>query len=188
MIVPDSDTKGRILDASQTLIQERGYHAFSFRDLSEAVGIRSASVHYHYRTKPDLAVALLKRYRGAFVGELAERRTLPPDERLGELAGLFESTHQLGRMCLCGSLASDLETLPPEIRREVAAFYDAVQEWIAQALNEGMEAGVFRKVDSHGTAEALLSLLEGALLSSRVRQSNAPLAAARAWIELSLRA
>lgn len=183
------DTAQRLLDVAQTLIQERGYHAFSFREVADAVGIKSASMHYHFPSKPDLAVALLVRYRTAFVAALT---AVAPDggamDRLEGLVGLFESSHRAGKMCLCGSLAADLGTLPDEVRVEVAAFYDDVTGWISGVLSAGIGAGELRPVDPDSTAEALLGLLEGALLGARVRLDDAPLAAARAWLQASLAA
>ena len=61
-------TATTILDAAQQLAQTRGYNAFSYRDLAERVGIRTASIHYHLPTKGDLGVALVARY-GAFVAD-----------------------------------------------------------------------------------------------------------------------
>jgi len=44
----------RLLDLAQEFIQTCGYNAFSYRDLAEATGITTASIHYHFRTKSDL--------------------------------------------------------------------------------------------------------------------------------------
>lgn len=88
-----SDTAAIILDAAQELAQTRGYNAFSYRDLAERVGIRTASIHYHFPTKADLGVALVARY-GAFVeGALTdlERRTPDAPGRLRGYAALLES-------------------------------------------------------------------------------------------------
>src|SRR5579862_1588267 len=57
-----SSTRDRILDIAQRLIQSRGYNAFSFDDLAEELDIRTASIHYHFPTKADLGIALLRRY------------------------------------------------------------------------------------------------------------------------------
>ena len=56
------NAKEQLLDSAESLIQTRGYNDFSFRDLAESVGISSASVHHHYRTKEALGVAVTSRY------------------------------------------------------------------------------------------------------------------------------
>lgn len=46
----EDDTAEKILDLVQTLIQTRGFNAISYRDVSEVIGIRTASFHYHFQT------------------------------------------------------------------------------------------------------------------------------------------
>ncbi len=57
-----TDTKLKILDTAQELIQKLGVNAMSYADISTAVGIRKASIHYHFPSKEDLLVSLLERY------------------------------------------------------------------------------------------------------------------------------
>ena len=60
--MPRGDTRTQLLDVAQRLVQARSYNAFSFKDLAAEIGIRTASIHYHFRTKGDLGVALMQRY------------------------------------------------------------------------------------------------------------------------------
>src|SRR5262245_64393090 len=64
----EADTRTLILDAAQDLIQRLGANAVSYQHLSEAVGIRKASIHYHFPTKQDLLEALIERYHAYFLG------------------------------------------------------------------------------------------------------------------------
>ena len=57
-----SETAEQILDLAETLIQTRGYSAFSYQDISDALGIRKASIHYHFASKTDLGIAVVDRY------------------------------------------------------------------------------------------------------------------------------
>src|SRR5882672_12243087 len=59
---PRSDTGEQILDLAEALIQTRGYSAFSYQDISDALGIRKASIHYHFPSKTDLGIAVVDRY------------------------------------------------------------------------------------------------------------------------------
>ncbi|WP_345191535.1 TetR/AcrR family transcriptional regulator, partial [Gluconacetobacter tumulicola] len=40
----------------------RSYNVLSFREIAKAVGIKNASMHYHFPTKGDLGAALARRY------------------------------------------------------------------------------------------------------------------------------
>src|SRR5512144_3174565 len=68
---PRSATAEQILDIAETLIQTRSYSAFSYQDIADALGIRKASIHYHFATKADLGVAVVDRYVERFGSALA---------------------------------------------------------------------------------------------------------------------
>ncbi|KFJ90149.1 TetR family transcriptional regulator, partial [Pseudomonas sp. 1-7] len=51
-----------MIQTAENLMRTRGYTAFSYADLSEAVGIRKASIHHHFPTKEDLGAAIVEEY------------------------------------------------------------------------------------------------------------------------------
>ena len=61
-----SKTAEEILDVAEMLIQTRGYSASSYQDISQVLGIRKASIHYHFPSKTDLGVAVIERYAERF--------------------------------------------------------------------------------------------------------------------------
>ena len=67
-----TDTATKLLDAAQHFVQTRGFNAFSYKDLAAAVGIRTASIHYHFPTKGDLGAALMQRYTDELAGVLTK--------------------------------------------------------------------------------------------------------------------
>ena len=59
-----SDTKSAILERAMTLLQTRGFDGFSYKDISEPMGVKNAAIHYHYPSKTDLALAMIEHYQG----------------------------------------------------------------------------------------------------------------------------
>ena len=55
------DTRTKILDVAEELIQRVNVNAMNYKHSSDAVGIRKASIHYHFPKKDDLADELLRR-------------------------------------------------------------------------------------------------------------------------------
>jgi TetR/AcrR family transcriptional repressor of nem operon len=171
-----ASTTERILDTAQALAQVRGYNGFSYADISAELAITKPSIHYHFPTKTQLAEALIARYRRRFD---AARQKAADDaagvrERLTSYARLYaEVFTDGGRMCLCGVFAADAASLPPEVRRATAAFFDDQQRWVAAVFAEaGLPAARAR-----GAAQAFLAALEGALLLARAgapRADQAP--------------
>src|SRR5690606_40708940 len=52
------DTAQQIIDLAEDAIATKGYSAFSFREIAALMGIKSASIHYHFPTKPHLGLAV----------------------------------------------------------------------------------------------------------------------------------
>lgn len=169
-------TRDRILDIAQRLIQSRGYNAFSFKDLAGALGIRTASIHYHFPTKADLGVALLQRYRRRFRQELDQisARADGPTRRLARFAALFERTFKAGnQLCLCGMLSAEAATLPKQVAAEIERFFLETEVWLAEILSSGKrEQHLAFAGSARAQARLLLAMLEGAMVVARgMRQS-----------------
>jgi TetR/AcrR family transcriptional repressor of nem operon len=164
-------TRIRILDVAQRLIQARGFSAFSYADIATEVGIRKASIHHHFPTKGDLALALMTRYREDFSTALAaiSRDHATAAARLDAYQRLFSNVlRDDHRLCMCGMLAADFGALPPEVRSEVRAFFDDNEAWIAAVLGEGKRRRETAYRGSSTThARVVLSALEGAMLVAR---------------------
>jgi len=161
------DTKDRILTLAQEMIQRDGYNGFSFRDIAEHIGIKSASIHYHFPNKADLAAAVARRYTDSFVGALEEGGA--PPRAIRRYADSFRtSLVDQNRMCLCGMLGAEVGTLPPIVRHETRRFFDRNVDWLEHTLLEGQRSGTLVFEDRPRTeATQLLATLEGAMIVAR---------------------
>lgn len=159
-----------LLDAAAALVQTVGYNAFSYRDLADRVGIKTASIHYHFPTKGDLGQALMARYRTSFRAHLddIDRAERDAGGRLRGLVAAFRET-LVGqeRMCMCGMLSSESATLPTAIRAEIAGFFDDTETWVKTVLRDGRQDGNLRVAgEVEVAARTFVAALEGAMLSA----------------------
>ena len=164
-------TSEQILDVAQRLVQAKGWNGFSYADVAAAMGIRKASIHHHFRTKAKLGYVLLFRYREAFREALLfiERQTEDPRYRLERYIQLFGDTLRQQRLCLCGMLAAEYETLPTGVRGQLFDFFDQNEKWLTGILAEGKRLKRLKFTGSPATAARFfLSSLEGAMLVARV--------------------
>jgi TetR/AcrR family transcriptional regulator, transcriptional repressor for nem operon len=168
-----SDTKTAILDAAQQLIQRSGANAMSYQHISEAIGIRKASIHYHFPSKDALLEALIQRYTAYFLGLVDTIIESKRDARakLRAYAELFEATLREGRQdkaCLCGMLGAELSTLASPAAAGVRRFYRENQKRLVRILEEGKAQKQFHyRGDTNVVAEMIFSLLEGGALVAR---------------------
>ena len=163
-------TAERILDTAERLVQVRGFNAFSYADISKALGIQKASLHHHFATKADLGLALVARYRQDFLGALGQIEADSDDAlvRLERYAELYGSVLRKKRMCMCGMLAADVATLPKGMRESVAEFFAENEQWLTGVLETGQSKGQLQLDATAGSLAAFfVSSLEGAMLVAR---------------------
>jgi TetR/AcrR family transcriptional regulator, transcriptional repressor for nem operon len=183
----DRDTRRELLDLADTLVRTRGYNGFSYRDLAEQIGIKTASIHYHFPTKGDLGEALIENEREVFARNLAQLDAAEKDprRRLERFIQLFQAT-TIGcdnRMCLGAMLAVEQETLPDAVGQAVRRLFAANEDWLAKLLEEGRKKRQFRfKGSADAAARFLFSSLEGALLTARAFHDTGRFEATARWI------
>lgn len=168
-----NSTVDKILDLAELQVRAGGYNSFSFREISKEIGIKSASIHYHFPTKTDLGVAVAKRYTQRFqtlLQQLGEQTQLPA-ERLSRYIDIFRAALVRDqKMCLCGQLASESEVLPDQIRSATQGFFHENLAWLR---TEVFLAAGLSSEQATKHAAWLLASLEGALLMSTVLEDNA---------------
>ncbi len=163
-------TAERILDIAERLVQTRGFNSFSYADVASELGVTKASLHYHFPGKAELGQALMTRYGQRFSEALARiDQDLPSARaRLEAYADLYADVLRGKRMCMCGVLAAEYETLPTPMRDEVVRFFDENQRWLTDLLTAGRAdhtLSVSGPVED--AAQNILSTLEGAMLVAR---------------------
>jgi TetR/AcrR family transcriptional repressor of nem operon len=167
---PRSDTRTRILDVAEKLVQSRGFNGFSYADIAAELGVSTASLHYHFAGKADLGRALIVRYTDRFNEGLASIDARFPDTRarLEAYVSIYTDLLVKGRFCLCGMLAAEYETLPAPMRDAVVEFFDRNEAWLTSLLELEVEQGNTHLTGSaKDLARMLVSGLEGAMLVTR---------------------
>ena len=166
----ESVTAERALDIAERLVQTRGFSNFSYADIATELGVTKASLHYHYPGKAELGHALIKRYSERFNQALEDIDRDLPDARakLAAYADLYAGVLRNERMCMCGILAAEYQTLPDAMRADVIRFFDDNEKWLTSLLEQGRADGTLsfsgRVAD---VAQGILGALEGAMLVAR---------------------
>jgi TetR/AcrR family transcriptional regulator, transcriptional repressor for nem operon len=185
----NADTAERILDSAERLVQRRGFNAFSYADVAAELGVTKASLHYHFPGKAELGQALIGRYAARFAEALEQIDARGGDgpAKLAAYARIYADVLRDRRMCLCGMLAADYETLPQPMRDTVLRFFDDNEAWLTDVFEQGQSEGSLRLDGSpREAARALVSGLEGALLISRPYDDPTRFEAAAARLLTSL--
>ncbi len=166
----NSGTAERILDAAERLVQDRGFNGFSYADVAAELQITKPALHYHFASKADLGEALIARYAARFTEALAavDAGVTDAPAKLDDYVRLYLQVLRHKRMCLCGMLAAEYQTLPAPMQDAVIRFFDHNETWLQRVLEQGQQDGSLQFTGSaRDTARMIVGGLEGAMLVAR---------------------
>ena len=152
-----------ILEIAERHMRSGGFDAASFRDIAAEVGIKSASVHYHFPQKADLGEAVVHRYMDRLLAGIGA-----PDDpaetvatRIERLAGAYRSAVlDDGLVCLCAVLGAETLDLPKPVADAVQQFFAAILRWTENALETGQHGATAGSL----SAAQIVATLQGAMI------------------------
>jgi len=165
-----TDTREAIMAAARATVQAHGYNGLSFRELAKQVGVKSASVHYHFPTKGDLGAAVARLYTDDAAAHFDGISAASEDQKscIKSYTDVFRSALlNNNRMCLCGIMAAEYDDLPVEVRAEVNRFTETNIRWLAKVLSLRKPGAGKKTVQRQ--ALAVFAAIEGAQLVARGR-------------------
>jgi len=161
-----SKTYDKILQTAHRLFVKQGYTATSMRQLAEQAGIGKATIYHHFPDKQAIVTALLKE-SSVRMDETLRLIQEQQDSRLRIQAAAMESI----------DFFFDSADLIQVVRREVADAREAMQAGLmnffqqymallAEAIQCGIQQGLFRPVDPEDAARVLLTMIQGTFAMS----------------------
>lgn len=163
------NTKERIIQLADRLIRTKGCNAFSFRDISQALDIKNASIHYHFATKAALIVAVIQKH-GALL-EKFKRKVAEEDplEKINVFLNTYAVARSEGKISILGALASDYFTFDELTQSELRLLTDNTSLWLMETLKEGREQGFFYYTTTDKSkAQMLITSILGAEQLERI--------------------
>lgn len=137
------DTRSEIINIADALIRAKGYNAFSFSDIGKQLNIKNASIHYHFPTKTDLGVAIIAQHQKQLSEVIKRNQDNDCLKKLGAFFSIYTIAKSENKICLVGSLATDLYTVEPAIQDELKKLVKHILEWVTAILEEGRAKNVF---------------------------------------------
>ena len=163
--------KKQIVDLAIKLIQQKGYVAFSYDDISKQLGVTKASIHYHFEKKEDLGVAVAERILLRLQESLMSIKNSPAsaEEKLKQFIQQQAQRFECTEICPISSLQTDYESLPSAVQEKIGEVsrleLRVMKELVAEAQTENI---INSSEDVHQVAVTILSSVKGALLYRRV--------------------
>lgn len=152
------------------LVRQKGFDSFSYQDLSDHLGIRKASIHYHFPTKEDLGIALIDNMVAWMTHRFGEmdREGLPAWDRLDQILAIMRTGCEHGCMCPINSLQSSAAIMSDKMKARLDILEDAELKAFSTILEKGVEEGSMSfKGDIRYMAMVMASIIKGATLYGR---------------------
>lgn len=152
-------TDAEIVEAATRIFREKGFHATSMQDIADAVGLLKGSLYHHISSKKDLLLKIFQAGMQMAVDTIEEVACtdLPPEEKL-RLAIYRHIELVAEHLDHATVFALEARALTPAQRQHLVTQRDHFERLFRQIVQEGIDAGVFRPVDSKLVTFALLGM------------------------------
>ncbi len=166
-----SVTREKILELAEELILNKGYNGFSYQDISTVMGIKNAAIHYYFPSKDNLGISILKTNVQRFdeMVENMQNRNFDEWHQLESFMKIYLKSNRENKICLIGSLGTDINTLSDPMRIELQKMVDRIILWLESILQSGREKGLFNfNIAARDQALSILSSLVAGLQLARI--------------------
>lgn len=177
------ETRVRMLEVAEQLLEERGYGAVSMDAVAKQVGVTKATIYHHFPDGKEaliltVAEQVLGRHRDGITQAIAS--SSQPRQQLEAIAlWMFSRTGGIERM-----LRQSRFFLSPPVHAQIyAGFRNNVYLPIETVIKAGIESGEFAPHDTAFVTSAFLTLLTG---FEGYREHRSPLELARDHTEFVL--
>ncbi len=149
-----------IVEAAIQLFNQNGYHATTMRDIARAVSIQKPSLYHHFDSKESILLCILETGMDRLIQELNAIVTSHVDcvEKLRQAIHAHAAMIAANPQGAAVFLRED-RGLGDEYMRLYLQKRDRFEGCFRQIIQQGMDAGMFRKADVAITAHALLGMV-----------------------------
>ena len=148
-----------IVQAAAQIFRLKGYHATSMQDIADAVHLQKASLYHHVEGKQDILLEILDQALDRLTADISGVVDSDLSPTLKLRLALRAYTLRLNEdRDLASVLLLEYRGLDARLRARHIARRDRVDQLWRKVVQEGIDAGEFRRVDPVLTSFALLGV------------------------------
>jgi len=144
-----TDSRLRLLQAAEKVTYRRGYGNAALAEIAEEARIPLGNVYYYFKTKDEIAEAIVERRVSRFRKQLEEldREGSPWESLCGFVQIKIDNRLGLARGgCPVGTLCSELRKAGGAAAKNVTILFETALDWMEQkfrAIGKGTESRAF---------------------------------------------
>lgn len=156
--------KEKILEAALLCFNKKGFYKTSIDDIASVGKISKGGIYYHFKSKEELFLGLFHFRLSKYIEQLKTyiQEESDPTKRMWMLIQkwglILKENEDFFKFCLeFGSMGAR----EPGIRKEMTSFYKNSIKTFSQIIEEGIETGKFKELDSEKIARLIYFLSHG---------------------------
>ena len=156
--------KEKILEAALLCFNKKGFYKTSIDDIASAGKISKGGIYYHFKSKEELFLGLFHFRLSKYIEQLKTyiQEESDPTKRMWMLIQkwglILKENEDFFKFCLeFGSMGAR----EPGIRKEMTSFYKNSIKTFIPIIEEGIETGKFKELDSEKIARLIYFLSHG---------------------------
>jgi AcrR family transcriptional regulator len=164
-----TDKRERLMEAARSLIHQQGFNQTTLADIAKESGVPLGNVYYYFKTKDEIARAVIDDYRQRIERMLREVEEKEPDPRK-RLLFLVRRTSSVkdqiaSHGCPVGSLCQELNKAYTPLAAQADDIIRAEIKWATEQFRQ------LGKKDAADLAVQLIASLQGVSLLANAMQS-----------------
>jgi AcrR family transcriptional regulator len=162
-------TRDEIIRLADSLIRTKGFNAFSYADIGGVMDVRNATIHYHFPTKSDLGISVMREEALQMTRDKNEWDQLSGEAQLKRIVETFFRKSRKRMICLTGALTPEYDTFTWNMQAATRNMCEAILDQMSECLEKGRREGqLYFPGDATDRALLVMSCLLSSLLLSRV--------------------
>ncbi|MCK5270387.1 MAG: TetR/AcrR family transcriptional regulator [Sedimentisphaerales bacterium] len=166
-------TRSDILQTASRLFALNGYFHTSTSDILESVSISKGAFYHHFKSKEDLALAILEQLRRDFQELLIEPvGRVEPEKRPGEMLDRIVALNQSGQWFNClliARLVQEMSQQEGELAGQVVETVNWLIGFWREIISDAQTAGsISRSLDPRIMAELIFAAWTGAIICNEL--------------------
>jgi AcrR family transcriptional regulator len=149
------------------VVGQKGYYDFTVRDIAREAGLSTGLVHYYFKNKEDLLLNLLKEINRNMT-VILNRNIIKSDDPREKLNIFMKQAFDLVKNEKdYFYIVIDFWTQVNKnerMKRANIKLFKSYRDEISKILKEGVEKGVFMKMDVDFTSAFIISIIQGLII------------------------
>jgi AcrR family transcriptional regulator len=173
----------RLIEGALHCLQTKGYAKTTARDIAAAAGANLASISYHFGSKEALLNEALLRVSKQWTGQLgAQALAGQHADPRAQMATAYDATIQAftespaHRTLFTSVMEAIAQTgSSPELREQLAGYYDEMRSIVAQLVRTSLETDAGRcRADPDAIASFLIAVYDGFVIQTVLDPQRVP--------------